>query len=134
MTFSIVGGNDIGEDGSDNFRRWERDHAKRELLAPPDGGSGLAELRPHERRWLKRFAEVQTQDFRDHFVKPLPWEWNLRHLTDLTFPITLPQVNDGSQPSPPNQPQFSPSFPSSSTCFQTSSSCFLFWDSKQSFA
>jgi hypothetical protein len=96
MTFSIVGGNDIGEDGSDNFRRWERDHAKRELLAPPDGGSGLAELRPHERRGLKRFAEVQTQDFRDHFVKPLPWEWNLRHLTDLTFPITLPQVTDGS--------------------------------------
>jgi hypothetical protein len=88
MTFSIVGG------GEDHLRRHPWEGAKRELLA--DSGSVLAELRPHERRGLKRFAETQTHDFRDHFAKPLPWEWNLRHLTDLTFPITHPQVTDGS--------------------------------------
>jgi hypothetical protein len=47
------------------------------------------ELRPYERRGLKRSADHQPSEFfREQVAKPLPWEWDLRYLTAHSFPIT----------------------------------------------
>lgn len=52
------------------------------------------ELRPFERRGLKRSADHQPREFfREQVAKPLPWEWDLRRLTSHSFPITASSLS-----------------------------------------